>query len=453
MAQARQSKAIEIADGAGDLSITDDFDIVLSTKRHFADSFLLAHPLVAGIGVALREASDRTLPVVEIAILARPKKKLLRTAPAIPAYLPAHDALGEAIADTVVATSVVEAEPVVQGACDMKTTLGAKTYNGTYVSRVRPIEPGYSTGATATVGGKTVKILPGTIGARLIDVGGAKMPLGALFGGGFGAAVKDEFVVPAETPPKDPEFFFLTCAHVVLPNRPGAKAVKVLQSGPGDFRSRVVGGVERNTPYPPRASITMGAAKAQALGFAPKGAKGKVDISVIDVDAAVVKLDPKRFPKAMRAKPIVSAIVKIGAPKGIRKVGKADIGTLVAQKSGRTSGTTNTAKLAAVDYDLFVSTPLPKGLGMVAPKTAATGVLYRGQLKFSSAESTACPGDSGSLYLDMAGGAIGLLCSATRDGLTGYVTPIGRVLSALNQPGSKKIALAKRLRYFRLATA
>lgn len=431
-----------------DPTICEDPFIVLATKAVFADLFLFGYDSVTGIGVALKTRGRTTTDTPAISIAVRRKLPPSRLPPGqrIPGRLPAFDLAGQPIPNLVVLTDIDEEDTFALAGCaDFKSKLKIggeeKEFNGTNIARVRPLEPGFSTGLRFTPKQVAGQPAPseittiGTIGARLIDQQS----------GGGNKQQKQEKQEKQKEPPdkKKKEFFFLTCAHVAVPAASFSGAVRILQTAPDDPQPKTVGRLDRYAPYPEK-NLDVTKALADKFKISDFNPAAPLRIGETAVDAAVVEVEPRRFRKRFRDQPITAKIRDIGFPTGTRALKMADMTARTqVRKSGRTSGLTK-GRVIKLAYDKYV------GVGLIGP-----GVLYRNQILVKGADTLTCAGDSGALVLDTSNVAVGLLVagSGDDDGRIMLATPIDRVLTALNAATAQKVGRSKKDRMFVLATS
>ncbi|MCC6735894.1 MAG: hypothetical protein IT534_07165 [Bauldia sp.] len=384
------------------MTITGDPDIVLSTKRRFADRFL-ALEKVHGVGVAYKRragAATRT-PCLVVTVEKKLPLRSIKPEQRIPARVPAFDVAGNPIPGVEVAVDVIAGGPYLFAAVN--------------TAKVRPLVPGYSFGK---LGGYA-----GTIGAKLIDLN--LVP---------GVPKRDPreadpncFFDPREVRlPKDSPLFFLTCAHVfTMHPTPGDQAIQ-----PG----AVDGGVGPSVGFPVRWTVVP----QQSFTSTSPGGTPTAD-SLSYEDAAVIELDRDVRPG------ITAAIKDVGPPVGQRNLTFLDLEPgkppVTVQKSGRTTGLTK-AVVMATSYDVAI------GLGGFIGLFFS--VLLRDQILATGPGTVAEGGDSGALVLDEGRMATGLLVGAAGSDM--IFTPIMRVMLAINFPGTITTGPAGQpQRYFVLA--
>jgi len=372
------------------MAITDDPDIVLSTKQRFAD-LLWGLPNVNAIAVAPKQRGRRMSPRPAIALFVTKKlpPRRLALADRIPRRLPAIDPAGRPLPGLEVLTDVEVAGPFFVAAPAVNT------------ARMRPIVPGFSTSLRPVVG----MAFPGTVGAAVIDLNGRRAAGGG-GGGGSGTTTALESYVVGERLRDWRDKFFLTCAHVVTGTANPANTDVVQQAtfdGAGAGIQFLAGRPDRWTLVP---QILYGNLKPP--------------IRTSFVDAAVVKLD-RDVPVNITTK-----IKGIGSPAGQGNIIYADLPNKPqVQKSGRTTGLTKGTVVAS-------STDVRIGLAF-AGISFGDPIMYRDHLLVrGNAGAMSEPGDSGALVLDDQRNAVGL-CVGSDDShmvMTRFIT----VMLDINHP-------------------
>lgn len=372
------------------MSITDDWTIVESTKRRFADQFF-SYDNVNAVGVGRKQREKRRLrgPAVSVEVTRKLPHSLVRSDQLIPPTLPGFGRDGLPIPNLEVQTDVDEGGPYFAGGLCV-----AAEASPAQMGKKRPIVPGFDTISKIKSGNA------GTIGLALIALDKLKRGVGP-----GNPGLEELQYVTERTLEQARTMFFLTAAHVLVPFRQPLGAEPIFQPAAGDGEE--VGSLYCYTPYPQ--------VDYPGLTFATFE------------DAAVVQLTP--------AFPITTAIAGIGSPTGQRDITFLDLASgpgPTVKKSGVTTGVT-TAQVVKTSFD--VDLDVSRLLGAIPlPGAKPDPVRYRDQIKAEGTGVVSCGGDSGSAVLSAGNEVAGLLVGERDDGSSMVFTPIKRVMYAINHP-------------------
>lgn len=379
------------------MSQTEDVGLVQSTKRALEGVFFRFDGVVA-VGVGMRSVGRSGEIVLRVYVRKKVSPGRAKAGELVPRRLQAVDVNGRPVPGTWVATDVEELRK-------LELAVGNR-------GRRRPVKPGFGINAPGKRGIRSV----GTIGAVLVDlatilvIGGPPTPTRP--------TVKTLFdFLPELSLPRESVFFgklpdLPPLPVEFAPEKKGGETIETSVKGPR-WLLTAAHVVDLSADDDQRV-VQPGARDGGKLAKDAIGSIARVTTTRNPVDAAVIELS-----EGTKADP---AIQGIGNVTGSVEMSILDVHhRTTLRKSGRTTGVTRGALT-----DLSITT---------RPGIFAGGRIYRDHLLVADPagnQKFAEAGDSGALVVDDKKRAVGLLVA--RDGNRGgaVVTPIHRVIAAVN---------------------